>query len=77
MSGEGWFTDVWRGYPAPADWQASLRTWQRHGLTEADLLQAAVKALAVELVDDDQRFRYFAGICWRTIRDRMGGTVID
>lgn len=57
--------------PVPNNWRYTLRTWERMGLA-ADDIGYAIDATTTRKVDPDDRFRYFAGICWRLLKERDG-----
>lgn len=73
------FVEAWRDAaddpvrppPVPNNWRYTLRTWERMGLT-ADDIGYAIDATTTRKVGPDDRFRYFAGICWRLLKERDG-----
>lgn len=60
--------------PLPADWKRSIRTWWRMSVP-IELLLASVEPAMTSKgkgsvgIPDADRFRYFAGIVWRTLDD--------
>lgn len=51
----------------PSDYETSLASLQRAGLTEALLLDAITAATGARNVND--RFAYFCGVAWRHVRE--------
>ena len=78
-----WFTDLWDEHEwsggwnrptgsadLPSNWQGSVRTWQKRGLTRDDIGFAIDRAQNKEGMSPDAVFRYMAGICWRILTER-------
>lgn len=55
--------------PLPGNWFHSVRAWLRRGLTMDDLDHLMRVTMSRNMVPED-RFRYFAGCCWREVTRR-------
>lgn len=72
-----WFTGQWdawtwgpgRTFELPVSWPVTLDNLWSAGITIDDLADAIDQAMRTDGVRD--RFRYFAGVCWRIVRDRQ------
>lgn len=51
----------------PRDWENSIKSLHRAGLTQALMLDAITAALSAPNVD--RRFAYFCGVAWRHVRE--------
>lgn len=58
-----------KGYPLPADWEASLNQFHRAGLPIEAVVDAVHMVMAKPAVAPDSKWRYFCGICWNRVRD--------
>lgn len=56
----------------PEDWEDSLRQFFVSGLPIEAMYDAVGITMDREDVDDEDRFRYFCGVCWRMLRERHG-----
>jgi hypothetical protein len=71
------FVEAWRNAaddpvrppPVADNWRYSLRTWERMGLTVDDI-GYAIHVMVTRNVPPDDRFRYFAGVCWTLLKER-------
>lgn len=61
-----------RGEPAPrpADWEVTVRGFYRSGLESELLVDLMNQAMKREHIVTDQKFRYWCGMCWRTLEQR-------
>lgn len=79
------FEDAWKawgrgdgdnrqGIPLPPDWRRSVTTWWRMSVPLELLLDSiptamTAKGKAYAGIGDQDRFRYFAGVVWRTLEE--------
>lgn len=56
--------------PLPDDWEQSLNLFYGQHLPAGDMEDAVQKTMQTRKVLPDNKFRYFCGICWRTL-DQM------
>lgn len=79
------FEDAWKawgrgdgeerqGIPLPPDWRRSVTTWWRMSVPLELLLESIPTAMTAKGkgyagIGDQDRFRYFAGIVWRTLEE--------
>lgn len=57
--------------PRPAAWSESVRTFLVSGLDFDTLVRLMTGAMGADRIAPDQTWRYFCGMCWRTIRRRQ------
>lgn len=65
----GWGFNHRETFPVPDSWRDSVERLYDVGLPVEDLVRAASKALGNDRVAVDQKFRYFCGVCWSTVRE--------
>lgn len=74
------FADEWDSWtftgmafiaPMPGDWTQTIDTLTTNGMTLDDLISCARVALTKDGIDRDKRWRYFCGVCWRTLERRQ------
>lgn len=74
------FLTAWEGWgygpenartkiPLPADWRGSLSLWWKMSVPSKLVQDSIPIAMLATRVDHDARFRYFAGVIWRTLDD--------
>lgn len=59
----------WDGtfWPRPEDWPDGLDGFRRRGLSRVTIVDSLRIAIAANHVAEDDRWRYFCGICWKKI----------
>ena len=78
-----WFDSVWTAWtrggevmPRNAGWKNSVLRFLAGGLDREFIEDAVCIAMGNELLNDDNRWRYFCGICWKEV-DRVRGMAVD
>jgi hypothetical protein len=77
------FTDAWNGWgiqqadgtreplPLPVGWPLTIDRLSEGGLYMDDIDDAVDIAMRTTSVTNDNKFRYFAGICWKKLSQRQ------
>lgn len=58
---------VWRA----RDWKESIRGFHRAGLEVRMMIELAEEAMGKDRISSYHTWRYFCGMCWRTLEDRQ------
>lgn len=58
-----------RPVPLPPDWAASIRKFYDQGLPWNEMYEAVQTAMGAQNVTAENTWRYFCGVCWRSLED--------